>query len=135
MTTERAYDIILNEGDHLHRMPRHERATPLSRRDYTRLHPMVRPEATFSYRPLLPATGLHSGGNTRYVPRRRPSIRMFSLIAHGFVRAGALVEARLRPSSGRGVISHVERRQGRQPSASAASTMRAHASASDPASW
>ena len=36
MTTEQAYGIILNEGDHLHRMPRHERATPLSRRDYIR---------------------------------------------------------------------------------------------------
>ncbi len=36
MTTESAYGIILDEGDHLHRMPRHERATPLSRRDYIR---------------------------------------------------------------------------------------------------
>ena len=36
MTTEAAYDIILNEGDHLHRMPRHERATRLTRRDYIR---------------------------------------------------------------------------------------------------
>ena len=36
MTTESAYGIILNEGDHLHRMSRHERATLLSRRDYIR---------------------------------------------------------------------------------------------------
>ena len=36
MTTEQAYGIILDEGDHRHRMPRHERATPLSRRDYIR---------------------------------------------------------------------------------------------------
>ena len=36
MTSEQAYGIILNEGDHLHRMPRHQHATPLSRRDYIR---------------------------------------------------------------------------------------------------
>ena len=36
MRTEEAYGIIVNEGDHLHRLPRHARATPMSRRDYIR---------------------------------------------------------------------------------------------------
>lgn len=36
MTTSDAYGIILDEGDHLHRMPRHARATPMGRRDYIR---------------------------------------------------------------------------------------------------
>ena len=36
MTTEESYAIILNESDHLHRMPRHGSATPLSKRDYIR---------------------------------------------------------------------------------------------------
>lgn len=36
MTTEDACGIILNEGDHLHQMPHHDRATPLGRRDYIR---------------------------------------------------------------------------------------------------
>ena len=36
MTSEEAYAIILHEGDHLHRMPRHGHAAPLSRRDYIR---------------------------------------------------------------------------------------------------
>jgi len=36
MTTEQAYETSLNEGDHLHRTPRHDSATPLSKRDYIR---------------------------------------------------------------------------------------------------
>lgn len=36
MTCENAYDTIVNEGDHLGRMPAHEGATPLCRRDYIR---------------------------------------------------------------------------------------------------
>lgn len=47
MTTEDAHEIILNEGDHLRRLPRHPRATRMSRRDYIRgrLLPMVAKDA------------------------------------------------------------------------------------------
>ena len=34
MTAEKAFGIILNEGDHLHRL--HGNATPMTRRDYIR---------------------------------------------------------------------------------------------------
>lgn len=34
MTAEKAFGIILNEGDHLHRL--HSNATPMTRRDYIR---------------------------------------------------------------------------------------------------
>ena len=36
MTAEHACEMILDEGDHLHRMPRHGSATPLSKRDCIR---------------------------------------------------------------------------------------------------
>ena len=36
MTTEESYETILDEADHLHRMPRHGSATPLNERDYIR---------------------------------------------------------------------------------------------------
>ena len=47
MTTEETYDIILNEADHLLRVPRHARATRMRRRDYIRgrLLPMVARDA------------------------------------------------------------------------------------------
>lgn len=49
MTTEDAFAIILKESDHLHRMPQHDRATLLGRRDYIRgrLLPMVVEDAVY----------------------------------------------------------------------------------------